>query len=99
MPMYNLTEYSDNYSKTSGNLWLYYKDDPNDNIIQPESFKYKAKITRKTPAAGNTKNVEIAVPLKYLINFWRTLEMSLINCEVNLILTWSNYCVISSATG
>ena len=96
MPMYNLTEYSDNYSKTSGNLWLYYKDDPNDNIIQPESFKY---ITRKTPAAGNTKNVEIAVPLKYLINFWRTLEMSLINCEVNLILTWSNYCVISSATG
>ena len=92
MPMYNLTEYSDNNSKASGNLWLYYKDDPNDSIIQSESFKYKAKITGKTPAAGNTKNVEIAVPLKYLNNFWRTLEMSIINCEVNLILTWSKDC-------
>ena len=97
--MYNLTEYSDNNSKASGNLWLYYKDDPNDSIIQSESFKYKAKITGKTPAAGNTKNVEIAVPLKYLSNFWRTIEMPLINFEVNLILTWSKNCVISSTTG
>ena len=46
------------------------------------------KITGKTPAAGNEKDVEIMVPLKYLSNFWRTLEMPLINCEVNLILTW-----------
>ena len=45
MPMYNLIEYSDNYSKTSGSLWQYYKDDPNDNIIQSESFKSKIKIT------------------------------------------------------
>ena len=96
--MYNLTEYSDNNSKASGNLWLYYKDDPNDSIIQSESFKYKTKITGKTPAAGNTKNVEIAVPLKYLSNFWRTIEMPLINFEVNLILTWSKNCVISSTT-
>ena len=87
MPMYNLIEYSDNYSKTSGSLWQYYKDDPNDNITQSESFKSKIKITGKTPAAGNTKDVEIIVPLKYLSNFWRTLEMPLINCEVNLILT------------
>ena len=99
MPMYNLIEYSDNYSKTSGSLWQYYKDDPNDNITQSESFKSKIKITGKTPAAGNTKDVEIIVPLKYLSNFWRTLEMPLINCEVNLILTWSPTCVISSATG
>ena len=62
-------------------------------------FKYKIKVTGKTPAAGNTINVEIAVPLKYLSNFWRTLEILLINCEVNLILTWSKDCVISSATG
>ena len=62
-------------------------------------FKYKIKVTGKTPAAGNTINVEIAVPLKYLSNFWRTLEIPLINCEVNLILTWSKDCVISSATG
>ena len=97
--IYNLMEYSNNYSKTSGSLWKYYKDDPNDNISQSESFKSKIKITRKTPAAGNTKNVEITVPLKYLSNFWRTLEIPLINCEVNLTLTWSPTCVISSATG
>ena len=98
MPMYNLIEYSDNYSKTSGSLWQYYKDDPNDNIENSESFKYKIKITGKTPDDGNTKDVEIIVSLKYLSNFWRTLEMSLINCEVNLILTWSKDCVITSST-
>ena len=75
-----------------------YKDDPHDNITQSESFKSKIKITGKTPAAGNTKDVEIIVPLKYLSNFWRTLEMTLRNCEVNHILTWSPPCVISSAT-
>ena len=99
MPMYNLIEYSDNYSKTFGSLWQYYKDDPNDNITQSESFKSKIKITGKTSAAGNTKDVEIIVPLKYLSNFWRTLEMPLINCEVNLILTWSKDCVITNSTG
>ena len=87
MPMYNVIEYSDNYSKTSGSLWQYYKDDPNDNIGHSESFKSKLKITGKTPDDGNTKDVEIIVPLKYLSNFWRTTEMPLINCEVNLILT------------
>ena len=88
MPMYNLIEYSDNYSKTSGSLWQYYKDDPNENLTDSESFKYKLKISGKTPNNGNTKDVEIIVPLKYLSNFWRTLEMPLINCEVNLELTW-----------
>ena len=57
------------------------------------------KITGKTPAAGNTKYVEIIVPLKYLSNFWRILEMPLINWEVNLILTWSKNCVITNSTG
>ena len=90
---------SDNYSKTSGNLWQYYKDDLNDNITQSESFKSKIKITGKTPAAGNKKYIEIIVPLKDLCHFWRTLEMLLINCEVNLTLTWSPACVIFSATG
>ena len=69
------------------------------NITQSESFKSKIKITGKTPTTGNKKDVEIIVPLKYLKNFWRTLEMPLINCEVNLILTWSKDCFISSATG
>ena len=62
------------------------QDDPNDNITQSESFKPKITIKRKTPAAGNTKDAEI------------TLEMPLINCEVNLILTWSTTCLISSVT-
>ena len=96
--MYNLIKNSDNYSKTSGSLWQYYKDIPNDNL-RSESFKCRAKITGKTPADGNTKDVEMIVPLKYLSNFWRTLEMPLINCEVNLILTWSKDCVITNSTG
>ena len=87
MPMYNLTEYSDNYSKTSGGLWQYYRDNPNDNITQSYSFKYKIKITGKTHADDNKKNFRIAVPLKYLSNCYRTLEKPLINCETNLILT------------
>ena len=84
MPMYNLIEYSNNYSKTSGSLWQYYKDEPNDNLANSESFKSKVKITGSTPAGGNTKDVKIIVPLKYLSNFWRNLEMPLINCEVSL---------------
>ena len=52
MLMYNLIEYSNNYSKTSGSLWQYYKDDPNDNLANSESFKYKVKITRNTPNDG-----------------------------------------------
>ena len=88
MPMYNLIEYSDNYSKTSGSLWQYHKDEPNDNTADTESFKSKVKIIGKTLYDGNTKDVEIIVPLKYLSNFWRTLKMPLINCELNLILTW-----------
>ena len=99
MPMYNLIEYSDNYSKTSGSLWQYYKDDPNDNVVNSKSFKSKVKITGKTPNSGNTKDVEIIVPLKCLSNFWRTLEISFINCEINLILTWSKDCVITCSTG
>ena len=86
IPMYNLTEYSDNYSKTFGILWQYYEDDPNDNLADSESFKYKVKITGNTTAGRNTKDVKVIVPLKYLSNFWRTLEMPLINCEVSLFL-------------
>ena len=90
IPMYNLIKYSDNYSKTSENLWQYYRNEPNDNLADSESSKSKIKITGNSPADGNTKNVETIVPLKYLSNFWRTLKMPLINCEVNLILTWSS---------
>ena len=99
MPMYNLIEYSDNYAKTSERLWQYYRDESNDNLANSESFKFKVKITGKTPNNDNEKDVEIMVPLKYLSNFWRTLEMPWINFEVNVILTWSSACVITNSTG
>ena len=101
--MYNLTEYSDNYAKTTGSLLQYCKDIParnNNNEITEftagsttDSFNFKAKITGQTGNDG-TKDVEVMVSLKCLSNFWRTLEMPLINCEVNLILTWSSTCVL-----
>ena len=62
--MYNLIEYSNNYLITSGSLWQYYRDDPDNNITESGSFKYKIKITGKTPADGNKKDVKIVVPLK-----------------------------------
>ena len=106
MPMYNLIEYSDDYAKTAGSLWQYCKDisarNDNNEIVDftggntTDSFNLKAKITGQTGNDG-TKNVEIMIPLKYLSNFWRTLEMPLINCEINLILTWSSSCVIVSS--
>ena len=86
-------------------MWQYSKDIPavnNSNAIVDftdnnltDSFNFKVKMTGLT-GNGGTKNVEITVPIKYLSNFWRTLEMPLINCEVNLILTWSKKCVIVS---
>ena len=74
MPMYNLIEFSDNYSKEGGRLWQY-RDDPNDNITEYESFKCKVKITGETPDDGNAKNVEIAVSLRLpLSNFGELLK-------------------------
>ena len=99
MPMYKLIECNDNYAKTSGSLWQYYIDEPNDNLADSESFKSKIKVTVKPPDNDNEKDVEIMVPLNYLSNFWRTLEMLLINCEINLILTCSSTCVITNSTG
>ena len=90
-----------NYSKTSGGFWQYYRDEQylnsviNNFPVNSASFKLKQTITVETGADG-TKDVEIIVLLKFLINFWGTFEMPLINCEVNLILTWSPNCVISS---
>ena len=99
MPMYNIIEYSDNYAKTTGSLWQYFRDEPNDVLRNSKSFKAKIKITGKTPDDDNEKDVEIMVPLKYLSNFWRTLQMPLINCQINLILTWSSTCVITNSNG
>ena len=108
MSMYNLLEYSKSYSKTSGSLWNYYRDELNiglggddSNIVysikDSKSSDYKTSITGKL---GNNnlekEGVETAVPLKQLSNFCRTLDMPLINCEVSLTLRWSKNCVITS---
>ena len=96
MSMYNLLEYSDNYSKTYGSSWQYSKEILTVNNVGNfvdfdganaiDSFNLKKKITGKTNDDGII-NVELIVPLKYLSIFWRTLEMPLIKCEVEVILT------------
>ena len=97
MARYSLIEYSDACLKTSGSLWQHDRGKPaiddNENIIDfPDDnnhgalFNLNKKITRQT-VNGNTKDVEIIVPLKNLNNFWRALEMPLINCEISL--QWS----------
>ena len=94
IPKFKLIEYSDNCSKTSGSLWQYYRDEPmltdastlDDFPGNSASFKCKEKITDSTEN-DVTKAVKIMVPLKYLSNFWRTLEIPIINYEINLILT------------
>ena len=68
----------------------------NYSIKDSKSFDYKTSITGKLEGNNTEKEVEIVVPLKYLSNFWRTLNMPLINCEINLILTWSENCVLTS---
>ena len=99
MTMYNLIEYSKNCRKTTGTLWNYYRDEPNsglggDNnnknysVKDSRSFDYETSITGKLEGNSVKKDdVKTAVPLKYLSNFWRTLDIPLINCEVSLTLT------------
>ena len=108
--MCNLIEYGSNYSETTVSLWFYSKDETNDfnvdiaNTDDFKSFKYKAKLLGNTIAQpnpnhanGGLKNATLAVPLKYLSNFWRSLETPLINCKVELKLKWTKYCVLSAA--
>ena len=100
MPMYNLIEYSDNYPDISGSLWQFKRNEIEedvdltvDNNHIPDnlsSFKYKSNLIT------NRNGVKIAVPLKYLSNFWRSLEMLLINCKVELSLSWDPNFVLSS---
>ena len=96
--MYNLIECSDSYSKTSGSLWQYYRDKPNNDLTNSGSLKSKIKIAGNTPADGNTKDVEIAVAWKYLSNFLKNSWIPLINFEIIVILTWSPTCVIADFT-
>ena len=99
MPMYNLIEYNNAYSQTSRRIYTLTDDGITKNLPGDSAlFKSKVKITGKNLAGGKTKDVKIAVLLKYLPNFWRTLEIPLINCEINLNLTWSSTCVITNST-
>ena len=100
--MYNLIEYNDNYSDTSGSLWDFKRDkiDNNVNVTNDNnapSFKYKASIIGNTENNGTKNGVKIAAPLKYLSNFWRSLEIPLINCKVKLSLNWIENCVLTTA--
>ena len=104
MPMYNLTEYSDNYSDTSGSLWNFKRDEIIGNINltnnNSSSFKFKSNLIVDTVADGANRKkvgVKIAVPLKYLRNFWRSLEMPLIKCKIELALKWFKNCILSSS--
>ena len=107
MPIYSFTEYSDNYLDTSWSLWQFKRDEvPNNNagltIDNSQSFKYKAALLGKTANAVNNadsfvKDTKIFVPLKYLSNFWRSLEIPSINCKVYLELNQIEDCIFSSA--
>ena len=101
MPMYNLIEYSYNYSDTSGSLWQFKRDKVAANadlsIDNSKSFKYKAVLLGKTTnAVDNTNSSVKKHKNKYLSNFWRTLEIPLINCKVHLQLNWIEDCILSS---
>ena len=82
--MYNLLEYSNNYRKTTGTLWNYYRDEPSNPLSSNSgSFKYKTSIEGKTPENNDSlTNVNVVIPLKYLSNFWKSLDIPLVNCEV-----------------
>ena len=115
--MYNLTEYSDNYSDTSGSLWGFIRDkeannanvannnsdnnknnnNNNNNNNNFFSSKYKANFIGNTKANGTKKVVKIGVPLKYLSNFGRSLEMPLIDFKVELSLGWIEECILTTA--
>ena len=106
MPIYNLNEYSKNHRKTTGSLWDYYRDEPSNTLSSDsESFKYKTSITGNTYNIGvgeagygankvGKNETKVVIPLKHLSNFWRSLNIPLINCEFELILTWSKKCVL-----
>ena len=110
MWMCNLLEYSDNYSITSRSLWNYYRDEVNDDAnennasrikinnnekITGKSFEYNTKLMGSTPDNNNVLDTEVVVSLKYLSNFWRSLDLPLIICKIELYLSWSKACIVS----
>ena len=109
MPMYNLSGYSNGYSMASESLWNSYRDEVNDSVNEIDDnddkiknnktttskfFEYKTKIIGSMPNNNNILDAKIIVPLKYLSNFWRSLDFPLINCEIELALRWTKNFVI-----
>ena len=94
IPMYNLVQYSDNYSDTSGISWQLRADEVSNNnsdltVNNSQSFKYKVVLVGKTTSAVNdensfVKNTKIVVPLKYSSHFWILLKIQLISCKIHL---------------
>ena len=108
MPMYNLIEYSDNYQDSSATLYQYKRDEPPENDAVADltadyssSLKYKISLLGNPVVTNNIAriNVKVVVPLKYISNFFRSLEMPLINCKIKLNLTWKKQCVLSTDNG
>ena len=112
MPLYNFIEYSDNYQDSSATLYQYKRDEPPEadpiadlTVDISSSFKYKINLLGNIAAADPDVariarlNVKIVVPLKYLSNFFRSLEMPLINCKIKLNLTWKKESVLSTDAG
>ena len=112
MPMYSLIEYSDNYQDSSATLYQYKRNEPPEDdavadltVNNSDSLKYEIKLSGNvTEVAGDAAgvrrlNVKVVVPLKYLSNFFRSLEMRLINCKIKLNLTWKKECVLSAGAG
>ena len=109
MPMYNLLEYIDNYSMKSGSLWDSHRDEINNDVIENDydnrwnnnkiitskSFEYKTKLIWSTPNNNNMLHTEIVAPLKYLNNISKSIDLVLINCQIELNLKWTKYCIIS----
>ena len=98
--MYNLLEYSDNYQDSTGSLYQFKRDEPPDDNVDvannTSSLVYKSKFISGTDD-NNVNNVKLVVPLKYVSNFFRSLKMPLVNCKIDLELTWHKDCMISSA--
>ena len=99
MPIYNLLEYSDNYQDSTGSLYQFKRDEPPDDNVDVANntsrLVYKSKIISGTDN-NNVNNVKLVVPLKYVSSFFRSLEMPLVNCKIDLKLTWHKDCMISS---
>ena len=108
MLMYNLIEYSKNYRKTTASFFNFYRDLPNSgtkgdrnsrinySIKDSKFFDYKTNITKELESDNVEKDVKIAIPLKYLSNFWRYLDMPPIICEISLTLSWHENCMLTS---